>query len=65
MNFYAEQLRKGRNDVPIEVRYAILCQMIANDPEDSKDDLVALTNEYQKLKGSAVSAKPATEYTVA
>ncbi|QAS52835.1 hypothetical protein [Halobacillus litoralis] len=65
MNFYAEQLRTGRNDVPVEVRYAILCQMIANDPEDTKEDLVALTNEYKNLKGSVGIEKSKTEFTIA
>ncbi|WP_181898661.1 hypothetical protein [Halobacillus trueperi] len=52
MNFYAKQLRKGDPAVPIEVRYAILCEIIAGDPEETKEDLVLLTTEYKKLKGS-------------
>lgn len=65
MNFYAKKLREGQNDVPVEVRYAILCKILAEDPDTDKDDLIALTNEYKKLKGSASSAKPNTHRTVA
>lgn len=64
MNFYAKKLREGHQDVPIEVRYAILCAIIAEDRENIESNLIALTNEYKNLKGCETNANRTIERSV-
>ena len=61
MNLYAKILNENEFDVSLEKRYGILCRLIADNQHATKEDLIALTNEYKNLKGSASIATAETE----